>query len=213
LRYDIIVRIELLRLLRDRWDLYVDDINAFLAFPQARAYGVWFREVRCARYFPRLYRDKRQLDLAFVQRVHETARLWSSIDRRGYDPSKPVRLRSGQTIRTVNGKAIASRYFAGDGCHRISCLYMLGHTTLRPEEYEVQLAREFVPLDTTSVLIERLQLERGAYLRFLSRFYCNGLELDSVDEITRHVTTHRADLLPELQSILSHDVRLTTEPR
>src|SRR4051794_7169848 len=85
LRYDLWVRIEFIRLLRDQWALYRDDLEAFLRLPQARCYYVWFKEVRCRRYTPELCADERRLGAAFLARVHATARLWSSVQQRGYD--------------------------------------------------------------------------------------------------------------------------------
>ena len=206
LRYDLCVRIEFMRLLRDEWALYTGDLDAFLDRPQSKAYYIWFSEVACARYMPRLYRNKALMEPAFVERVHESARLWKSIERNGYGPATPIRLGSGRTIRSVNGKTINATYFAGDRCHRMSCLYLAGHTRLEPEQYEVHFRRDFTPLDNTAILLERLPLDRAAYLRFISRFYCHGLTLDSADEVLQHVASESADLLPELQSVFAFDL-------
>lgn len=206
LRYDLLVRIEFICLLRDQWALYTDDLEAFLDRPQSRAYYTWFHEIACARYRPQIYGDHSLVMPAFVRRVHETATLWRSIDRDGYDTSTPIRLQSGRSIRTVNGKTISATYFAGDGCHRMSCLYVSGQTRLQPEHYVVRVHDEFEPLDNTSILITHLPLDRAAYLKFISGFYGGGLELDSVDKILQHVASERADLLPELESVLAFDL-------
>jgi hypothetical protein len=209
LRFDLCVRIDFIRLMRDEWALYTDDLARFLDRPQSRAYYVWFKEVRCARYSPELYRDEKLVIPAFVERVHETARIWRSIERSGYDPSTPIRLESGRSIRIVNGKAINSPYFAGDGCHRMACLYLTGQTRLEPKDYEVRIQRDFEPLDITADLIQRLPLDRVTYLSFISRFYCDGLRLDSADRILRHVASERLDLLTELESVLAFDLPRT----
>lgn len=209
LRYDLWVRIEFVRLLRDEWTLYSDDLPGFLDRPQSRAYYVWFKEVRCALYYPQIYRDEERVESEFVTRVHETAALWKSIERNGYDRSTPIRLGSGRSIRSVNGKTINAAYFAGDGCHRMSCLYVTGQTRLEPEDYEVQVRREFEPLDITATLVQRLPLDRASYLRFLSRFYCDGLQLDSADRILRQVASKKPDLLAELESVLAFDLPRT----
>ena len=206
LRYDLCVRIDFIRLLRDEWALYSQDLGAFLERPQSRAYFIWFREIVCARYRPRVYRDEQLLKRAFVERVHETARLWTSMQQSGYDPSSPIRLRSGRSIRNVNGKAITTTYFAGDGCHRMACLYLTGQTRLEPEHYEVQVDRVFEPLDNTAILARHIPLDRAAYLRFISGFYCDGLAVDSPDRIVQHVAAHRPDLLSELNSVLAFDL-------
>lgn len=209
LRYDLWVRIEFVRLLRDEWTLYSDDLPGFLDRPQSRAYYVWFKEVRCALYHPQIYRNEERVESEFVTRVQETAALWKSIERNGYDRSTPIRLGSGRSIRSVNGKTINATYFAGDGCHRMSCLYVTGQTRLEPEDYEVQVRREFEPLDITATLVQRLPLDRASYLRFLSRFYCDGLQLDSADRILRQVASEKPDLLAELESVLAFDLPRT----
>jgi hypothetical protein len=206
LRYDLCVRIDFIRLLSDQWALYSQDLDAFLERPQSRVYFIWFREIVCARYRPRIYRDEQLVKQAFVERVHETARVWTSIDQQGYDASTPIRLRSGRSIRSVNGKAITTTYFAGDGCHRMACLYLRGQTKLEPEQYEVQIDRVFEPLDNTATLARKIPLDRATYLKFISGFYCDGLELDSPDRIVQHVVSHKPGLLPELKSVLAFDL-------
>jgi hypothetical protein len=206
LRFDLCVRIDFIRLLRDEWSLYADDLSRFLDRPESKAYYVWFKEVRCARYSPELYRNDQLLLPAFIRRVHETARIWRSIERDGYDRSTPIRLESGRSIGSVNGKTISFPYFAGDGCHRMASLYLNGQTRLEPEDYEVHFRRAFEPLDITTILLKHLPLDRTTYLNFISRFYCNGLRLDSADRILQQVARERADLLPELKSVLAFDL-------
>jgi hypothetical protein len=206
LRFDLSMRIDFIRLLRDEPALYADNLPRFLDRPESRAYFVWFKEVRCARYNTRLYRDEQQLRPAFLERVHETARIWTSIEQDGYDRSRPIRLESGRTIRNVNGKAIDSPYFAGDGCHRLSCLYLIGQNALEPEDYQVRIRRDFEPLDITADLLERLPIDRVTYLAFISRFYCNGQQQDSAERILQFVASNRPDLLAELQSVFAYDL-------
>lgn len=206
LRYDLWVRIEFIRLLRDEWTLYTSDLPAFLRRPESRAYYIWFKEVACARFRPELYPDDRRIQPAFVSRVHETSRLWKSIETSGYDQSNPIRLRAGRSIRPVNGKRISSPYFAGNGCHRLSCLYVMGQTRLAPEQYEVEFAPVYQPLDNTAILLRMLPLDRTRYFRFISRFYCDGVELDTADEIRRQVAAAKRSLLPELESVFAFDL-------
>ena len=207
LRYDIWVRIEFIRLLRDAWSVYTGDLQQFLERPESHAYYVWFHEVFCARYKPQIYGQEKLVRHAFVERVRDTAALWESIDGQGYDPSRPIRLESGRSIRSVNGKVIDSTYFAGDGCHRMSCLFLMGQTRLEPGQYNVRVHRSFQPLDNTAVLLKHLPLDRTTYLTFISRFYCrDGLELKSADEILQHVARERPNLLPELKSVIAFDL-------
>ena len=206
LRYDLWIRTEFIHLLRNAWALYEADLDAFCERPEARAYFIWFKEVECARFHPVLYPHEGLLRRRFLRRVHDTARLWRSMTTEGYDRSKPIRLVSGRSIGTVNGKRVAARLFAGDGCHRLACLYDAGHTRLEPGHYEVELLRRFQPLDNTAILVPALQLDRAAYLRFISRFYCDGTPASTVDEIRRQVAAHEPQLLPELESVLAYDL-------
>jgi hypothetical protein len=206
LRYDLWVRIEFIRLLRDQWAHYTDDLTGFLDRPQSRAYRVWFKEVRCALYSPQIYRNEELLQAEFINRVRQTAALWRSIERDGYNRSTPIRLGSGRSIRNVNGKTINSTYFAGDGCHRMSCLYVAGQTRLKPEDYEVQVHPDFEPLDITAMLVRQLPLSRTAYLDFLSRFYCSGSQLPSTDQIRQYVASEQPELRAELDSVLAFDL-------
>lgn len=211
LRYDLCVRIEFIRLLHHEWALYQNDLTEFLDRPQSRAYYIWFKEVACARYKPQIYRDDNLVRTAFVKRVHQAASLWSSIEQNGYDASTPIRLRSGRSIRGVNGKTINSSYFAGDGCHRISCLYVAGRTRLEPGQYEVEIQPDYQPLDNTAILIQQLPLGMTSYLRFLSHFYCERVELNP-DEIRRQVASARPHLLAELESVLVSDLPRFSTP-
>jgi hypothetical protein len=204
LRYDIWMRVEFIRLLRDEWMLYQHDPDEFLSRPQARAYYIWFREVACARFHPEIYPHEKLVQGRFRTRVDETARLWQSIERDGFDPIKPVRLHSGRAILDVNGKRVEASFFPGNGCHRIAALYLTGQRQLEPAQYEVEVHRRYQPLDNTAILLRALPLDRTSYLQFLSRFYCDG-EIRDADGILRHVAVEKPSLLPELKSVLAGD--------
>ncbi|MDP9463046.1 MAG: hypothetical protein M3P52_00355, partial [Actinomycetota bacterium] len=51
-----------------------------------------------------------------------------------------------------------------------------------------------------------LPLDRSTHLKFISRFYCDGLELDSVDRILEHTASQEDNLLQELESVLAFDL-------
>jgi hypothetical protein len=206
LRYDLSVRIDFIRLLREEWGLYETNLPAFLDRPESKAYYVWFKDVACARFQPRLSRDSRRLAPVFVERVHETARLWKSIQTNGYNPTTPIRLRAGHPVCPVNGKVINSTYYAGDGCHRMACLFVGGQTQLLPEQYEVLIQPNFRPLDNTTLLIRHLPLDRAGYLRFISGFYCAGGELDTPEAILSQVAASKPDLLAELETVFAYDL-------
>jgi hypothetical protein len=206
LRYDLWVRIDFIRLLRREWHLYQSNIPEFLGRPESQAYFIWFRDVASARFQPELTRDQTRLRPAFLDRVHDTARLWQSIQSDGYDPATPIQLRAGRKVQPVNGKLVESSYFAGDGCHRMACLFVSGQTSLTPEQYEVKIQDSFHPLDNTAVLIRQLPLTRARYLRFISGFYCRGEELNTAEAIVTHVASNAPHLLAELESVLDFDL-------
>jgi hypothetical protein len=206
LRYDLCVRIDFVRLLSQEWELYRSNLPEFLGRPESQAYFIWFRDVASARFQPELARDPTRLRPAFVDRVHETARLWQSIQSKGYNPATPIQLRAGRTVRPVNGKVVTSSYFAGDGCHRVACLFVAGQTSLRPEQYDVRIQSSLDPLDNTAVLIRQLPLGTATYLRFISRFYCGGEELNTVEAILAHVASNSPHLLAEVESVLDFDL-------
>jgi hypothetical protein len=210
LRLDLAVRVEFIRLLRDEWTLYTDDLPRFLERPESKAYYVWFRDVRCAHYDPELRRDGERAGAAFLERVHQTARLWQSMERNGYDRSTPIRLETGRSVRPVNEKAVASPYFTGDGCHRLSCLYLMNRTRLSPEDYEVRVHRVYQPLDITGELLPLLSLDRSSYLRFMSQWYAPGQATDTADDMVRFVSRNRPELLHELQTVFAYDLPLLT---
>jgi hypothetical protein len=206
LRYDISIRIDFVRLLKEQWNLYARDLSGFLNLGESQAYYVWFKDVACARFQPQVARDEQRLKPAFIERVHETARLWHSIQTRGYDPSTPIRIRAGHSVRPVNGKLLNARHFAGDGCHRLACLYVGGHTRLLPEQYEVMIQASLQPLDNTATLIRQLPLDRAAYLHFISTFYCQGQSLNTAEAILAHVAASHPGMLAELQSVFAFDL-------
>ena len=206
LRYDISVRIAFVRLLKHRWDFYGADFSRFLNRPESQAYYVWFKDVATARFQPQLLRDERRLHSAFIDRVHQTARLWHSIQTRGYDPSTPIRIRAGQRVRPVNGKRLNARYFAGDGCHRLACLYVGGQTQLLPEQYEVMVQASFQPLDNTATLITHLPMKRATYLQFICDYYCQGRTLQTPEAILAEVAASNPGMLAELQSVFAFDL-------
>jgi hypothetical protein len=206
LRYDLCVRIDFIRLLREKWSLYETDLAEFLDRPESKAYYVWFKDVACARFQPELSRDTRRLAPVFVERVHATARLWRSIQTNGYNPETPIQLRAGHPVSPVNGKVINSTYYAGDGCHRMASLFVAGQTQLLPEQYEVLIQPNFRPLDNTTLLIRHLPLDRAGYLRFISGFYCEGRVFDTPEAILSQVAASKPELLAELETVFAFDL-------
>jgi len=203
LRYDIVVRIEFFRFLEQEWDLYTSNLSSFLNAPPVKNYYIWFKEVATARFEPKLYHHDELIMPKFIERVHKSAALWASMETNGLDASNPIRLRSGKVIHCVNEKKIHAQYYAGDGCHRMACLYVNGARTLQPKDYEVVIFKEFQPLDNTDILYKKLPLSTADYCRFISSYYCNSQELSTINEILQYIETHRHELLPVVRSIVT----------
>jgi hypothetical protein len=132
--------------------------------------------------------------------------MWESIQRDGFDASIPIGLRSGREIKRTHGKTIEGNIYAGDGCHRIACLSVLGMSHLPPDLYRVRVRPVFEPRDNTAALIKLGVLDRRTYLGFLSGSYCDGQVHDSADGIREFVALHKPTLLAELDSVLAFDL-------
>ena len=128
------------------------------------------------------------------------------MNAKGFDYSQPVRLRGGELVFEVNGKSFDTLFYAGDGCHRIACLWIMGKDFLEPEEYEVAMRKEFTPLDNTAVLLDKLSIPEADYLSFISRGYCDGQEINSADEALTYVEKHHPERLDELKNVFQHDL-------
>jgi len=205
LRYDILIRIRFIRELTKNQGLYEKDLGAFLQLRAARDYYTWFKHVPLALYRPELGGNDQLIQPLFVDRVHRTVNLWSSIQRRGFDLSQRIRLASGTTVRVPNGKQVLDQFFAGDGCHRLACLYALGLRRLEPKYYDVVVVPVLEPIDSTSILRGALPISDSEYLRFLSRRYWDGREVRSPEELCQHVAKEFPGSIAELRSILAAD--------
>ncbi|HEX6655766.1 MAG TPA: hypothetical protein VF153_06085 [Candidatus Limnocylindria bacterium] len=207
LRYDIHVRVSFVELLRDEWPTFKADRPAFLELPAARAYRTWHDEVLAKRRAA-LREQRHDIDESFAARVDRTGRLWESFRDGGFDASQPVELRSGRVLQLPNGKAIGTRIFAGDGCHRLACLIAAGQTELLPAQYYLRTKPEFAPRDNTALLLRPLGLDLSAYLAFLSPLYADGATPATVGDLRVATATRHPDLAAELESVLAHDLPL-----
>ena len=207
LRYDIHVRVEFVRLLRDEWSLFQSDRPAFLERPAARAYRTWHDEVLATRRAA-LREQRRDIHENFVARVDRTARLWESFRDVGFDADQPIELRSGRVLQLPNQKVVNTRIFAGDGCHRLACLIAAGQETLLPDQYYLRTKPRFAPRDNTALLLAPLALDMAAYLAFLSPLYADGAAVASVADLRSALSADRPDLAAELESVLAYDLPL-----
>lgn len=210
LRYDILVRADFIELLAENDKICAFELEEILEHRAAQSYSVWFREVCIKRFFPEIYHDKNLVRQRFAIQVEKTKRLWESVSLNGFESAHPITLQSGKSILEVNEKKIGASLFAGDGCHRIACLWVMGKKYLEPKEYRVRMHTKFQPLDNTALLIDKLPITVSDYLTFISGGYCEGQTLATANEAVAYLEEHDPDRLTELKSILEYDLsRLT----
>ena len=208
LRYDILVRADFIAALAENDKLLTIELDELLEIRAAKSYAVWFREVCIKRFSPDIYHDENLVRQRFAIRVEKTKRLWESISLNGFDLTQPISLRSGEAILALNGKKVGASIFAGDGCHRIACLLVMGKTYLEPNEYRVWMQSEFQPQDNTALLIDKLPITEADYLTFISRGYCEGRTLTTANDAVAYLKVHDPDRLTELQYNLNSHLNL-----
>lgn len=157
-RYDIVVRIEFFRYLKRNRGVLEDVSGEAHSAQPVLNYRTWFKEVAVARFRPGLYGEEDRFDQAFRKRIFDSVGIWDSIASRGFDSSRPIRLHSGIHVRMPDGTVPRWRYFAGDGCHRLACLYLQGARVIQPSHYELALFDDLQPLDNTTILKNCLPL-------------------------------------------------------
>jgi hypothetical protein len=205
LRYDIIVRADFLAYYEQHRDVYAHDFKAFLAHPVAGAYfTTWFSDASRSR--PQLARDRVAVQKEYESRVHRAVRLFDSLHSSGFDSRHPIELRSASTIHHERGKHIRRRFYAGDGCHRLAFLLSQGIKSLAPSQYRVLMFDEFRPRDNTYLLLGKVLRDEAQYCRFISKYYCDGKEIDQPDSILEHVMGNCPSLLDEVSSVMREDL-------
>lgn len=206
LRYDILIRADFIDFLAKNDYLSENDLDAIIKAAPAQRYQTWFREIAYRRRNPEHSHDENHFRERFYQRVRKVQELWKSINANGFDYNQPIRLKSGEVIREVNGKSFETRFYAGDGCHRIACLWVMGKEVIEPEEYEVAMSEEFIPLDNTAVLLDKLSISMSDYLNFISQGYCRGHIFDNAEQVLAYVGRHSPDRLEELKNVFRYDL-------
>jgi hypothetical protein len=206
LRYDIQIRGEFIRFLAENSYLSEDDVDVILEAPAAQRYQTWYRDIAYRRRNPAHSHDENHFREHFRKRVRNVQELWKSMSTKGFDYSHPIRLKSGEVIREVNGKSFETRFYAGDGCHRIACLLIMGKEVLEPKEYEVIISQEFSPLDNTAVLLDKLSISMSDYLSFISQGYCGGHKIESAEQALAYVERLCPNRLEELKNVFRYDL-------
>ena len=172
LRFDITVRLRFLRFYMDNRDLYRDEFDRFGRLAREHDYFVWFRRIMCVNWQPHVLADESLFARAWEDRLHASADLVGSFERRGFDPRFPVTLYAGRKVlETPTGKRVSRAVYAGDGNHRIAMLLAAGQRTLLPGQYRIKRFRRLRPSDTTPELLRLLELPEEAYLEFLRQGY------------------------------------------
>jgi hypothetical protein len=205
LRYDILVRERYFELIRERRALAEEDFDAFLELSRQQPYFTYFTQVAIPSHRPDLLGDDERVNAAFERRVRASVALHDSFDSTGYDRRRPIILRTGEQIEpTATGKRLASRIYAGDGCHRLACLRASGVDVLEPDMYRLHVAQVFTPRDDTALLLGAMAVSRSDYFSFLSLSYAD-MELSSEEALLDHVRSVSPDRLPELEQVIAVD--------
>ena len=211
LRYDIRVRINFYNYYEQNRKLYENDLNSFLEGSPARAYYKWYKEDNLRLYRPKIYHQENRVNSYFLKKVKNAVKLFESIKQKGYDTTFPIRLKTGKTIIHENKKKLCATYYAGDGCHRLACLYCLGFKYLPKSHYIVTLRKKCIPNDSTHYLIRKIPLSTEEYFRFISSYYCEGREFINLQDIIDYLNLRRPDKLDEVLSVIHEDMKSFAE--
>ena len=207
LRYDIKVRIDFLKYYEGNKNLFADDFDTFASAPQIKPYYCWYKDMHIPPYYPWLRGVERRIRPMFRDKVKRTVALYESIKNDGFDSSQRIRIQTGSVIKHKNNKHVSAKYYAGDGCHRLACVYALGERSLRPDRYFVSLWKEFVPLDITILLAPQISLARKDYLRFISSYYCDGNEFAELEDMVDYLKQQQPGRLDEVLSVVNEDMK------
>jgi hypothetical protein len=196
LRYDVMVRASMFQLLQGHQEVTPHLLEQILHHP----YFVWFREIECARYYPRLLNDPTLLATAFEARVIRAMATMHSFDRVGFDTRHPVRLIYTRGMQIADSGAFTSSSFhIGDGCHRLALLLLKG-LALEPGMYRVRSASAQL-LDNTAVLLSHTHISANEYASFLARGFGLG-QVKDLETLRREILMHCPQRLGEFQRVV-----------
>jgi hypothetical protein len=117
-------------------------------------------------------RDPRRLEASWRERLRQSAALFDSFERRGFDEAHPIVLHAGARVEPApSGKRAVRRAYAGDGCHRMALLLSAGQEELRPSQYRVKRYRALVPADTSGFLLGATGAGWPQYQAFIALGY------------------------------------------
>jgi hypothetical protein len=185
LRLDILVRVELFRLIDTLPDVAP---TALPDVARGTHYETWFRRVAMARYQPEVADDDRRFAAAFDERVTSATELWRSFRAHGYDERYPIVLRQpGPKTQLPEGKPVRRPRYMGDGCHRLAMMVAAGTDAVPPGRYRVDPMPVPQVLDNTSVLLPLLRPAEDEYAAFLAMGYgvSGGTTVETVLDAVR----------------------------
>ena len=208
LRYDIRVRESYFAFLREHRALASEDFGAFVELSRTLPFFRWFTRVAIPEFHPRWGGDAEAVNASFERRLRKVVAMYDDLETRGYDPQRPIVLRTGDEIRpTRTGKRVAARIYAGDGCHRLAWLRLSGVTELEPGTYRLHRARQFTPRDVTSLVLGAMEITPQEYVSFLSLAYADEV-LDDEAALLDHVRSRSPDREQELRDVIAADAPL-----
>lgn len=204
LRYDILIRLEFLRLIHKERDTIGSNFEVFFNKTLGTNYYTWYVETL------RFYRSEAlnsedKLRTSYRKRVLSTLKLYRSFCDKGFDPREPITLATGKNVLpTDTGKRLPLDIYAHDGCHRIALLMFSGATTLQPGQYRLKRFQECRPLDRTNKLLPHLHLSEMEYCEFISMAYSEKAHT-TFDELSASVKQHSPARVGELENIIRID--------
>lgn len=205
LRYDLVVRRDLMGLCAQHAERGGECDAPLISRARSSPYWLWWTHVYCARHAPELRADRAALERGFAARVRASFELCRSFSRCGFDPARPILLRSAERVLPADsGKTVSARLFASDGCHRTALLWLRGQKVLEPGQYVIRTQREFAPLDNTFLLRDALRDDLPAYVRFVASAYA-GHAFEDARELVDSVRKHSPERVEELLSVLRTD--------
>lgn len=197
LRYDVLVRAEFFRYLRTHPQ---ESLNDLTEHARGTAYFTWFERIAMERFRPWVLKDRSLLQRQFAERVSRSRSLWQSFEAGGFDPRRPMSLRSTSRFqRTDTGAIIGPRLHLADGGHRLALVLArgerLGASMFRIDPRPTSL------IDNTATLIRLLSLSSADYTRFVSHAYAPRT-FEDIASLRAYVAVNTPDRLEELNSVL-----------
>jgi hypothetical protein len=212
LRYDILVRERYFAFLREHRALATEDFQTFAELSRSHRYYRYFTGVAIPGFRPEWGGDAETVIASFERRLHKVIAMYDDLERNGYDPRRPILLRSADEITpTTSGKRVGAGIHAGDGCHRLAWLRFSGVTELAPGTYRVHRARQFTPRDVTQKVLETMEVTRRDYFSFLSLGYADVV-LDNEEALLDQVGSVAPGRLQELRDLIAIDAPLLAPP-